>query len=320
MKGRALAVNLAVAAATVLVLFLAAEAGLRFVFLRQLNPFTPDPEIGYRLKTDFDGVYPRVWVRTDSAGRRVPQDQERDAGGELLFIGDSVTFGFGVAAEDSFPYVVGRALGEPEQVADAAVPGYNLAQSLVLLRENVARERPRLVIFGLVVNDIPGADRAATYEDIDPAAARANRGGFLSWSAFAAFIDRRLRRIEARFDPPPEATTTLADVRDFDAEMTPEAVAAFDAQWRQLEQAQLRLGVPVYVLICPFRQQVEGTSGDAFQRFAARRCSGGPLVCLDPLGVMRAAGGTLFNGASSYHYNPRGHRILGTWLAERIGR
>lgn len=322
MRWRSWAVNLALAAGTLLLLFAAAEVGLRVVLLRNLNPFVPDPEIGYRLKPDFEGLYPRQWVRTDAHGMRIPLDQGTDAGGELLFIGDSVAFGFGVLAEESFPYVAGRALGEADQVAVAAVPGYNLGQSLALLRESADRVRPRLVVFALVVNDIPGAANPATYGDIDPHAARAARGGVLSRSVFAAFIERRLRRIEARFDPPDEVETAaaMAEVTDFQAQLPAAAVAAFDAQWEELEAMQPQVGVPFYVVVCPYRQQVEGDAGDAFQRFAVGRCGGGPLVCLDPLEELRAAGGKLFNGASSYHYDPRGHRILGEWLARQLDR
>lgn len=321
MRWRSTAVNASLAVGTVLLLCVAAELMLRFLLLGNLNPFTPDPELGFRLKTDFEGLYPRAWVRTDGNGLRVPMDQDGDSGGRLLFGGDSVTFGFGVAAEQSFPYVTGRALGAPHDVAIAAVPGYNLGQALALLRENVSRQRPRLVVVGLVVNDIGSAADSATYTDIDPHAARSERGGFLSHSLFVAFLERRLRRIAARNDTPDERNSAFVAVDDFATWLPEETVAAFDAQWGQLEALQLETGVPIYVLLCPYREQVDGVAGDAYQAFVAERCAGSPLRCLDPLAVMRASGSAeeLFNGVSTYHYTPRGHRVLGEWLAGHLG-
>lgn len=316
-----LAVNIGLALVTVIALFVAAELALRLVLLRNLNPFEPDPEVGYRLKASFDGVYPRAWVRTDSLGRRIPRQQAGDATGEMLFVGDSVTFGFGVSAEESFPFVAGRQLGQPRTVTVAAVPGYNLEQVLALLEESFEQASPRWVVYGLVVNDIGSARTPATYADIDPHAARSAAGGPLSWSMFAAFVERRIRRIELRFQPPEELREQADEDYDRMQHLDAEAVAAFDAQWGRLEAMAEAAGVPFYVLICPYRQQVHGSAGAAFQRFAAARCAAGSLECLDPLpAFLAAADEPLFNGTSAFHYSPRGHELLGRWLAERLGR
>lgn len=320
MRGRDLAINLGLALAGLLAVALAAELGLRTVLLRNLNPFRPDPEIGFRLKSSFEGTYPRVRVRTDAHGRRVPLHQDAAGGGRWLFIGDSVTFGFGVAVEESYPYVTGRALGDPDGVAVAAVPGYNLGQTLAVLEENLELAVPELVVVGLVVNDLGSAAHPASYEDIDPHAARAARGGLFARSMLVSFIERRLQRVAASFEPPRESAAGLADVADFDLELPAADRVAFDAQWAQLQAVQRRVGRPFYVLICPYRQQVESPeAATAFQRFAVARCGEGPLRCLDPLEWMRQhAAEELFNGDSSYHYNERGHALLGAWLSERL--
>ena len=85
MKARQLATNIGLTLLTLLLLFIVAEVGLRLLLSRNLNPFEPDPELEFRLRSSFDGVYPRTWVRTDSLGRRIPAEQTVDATGRKLF-------------------------------------------------------------------------------------------------------------------------------------------------------------------------------------------------------------------------------------------
>ncbi len=317
---RDLLINLAIAACSLVLVALAAELALRFVLLRNLNPFERDAEIGFRLKSSFEGTYPRVRVRTDAAGRRVPTDFEGFAGGRYLFVGDSVTFGFGVLARESLPAQFGERIGRPGEVANAAVPGYNLEQALAVLGENLARQHPELIVYGLVVNDLYDADRPLRYEDIDPHANRIQAGGLLSRSLLVAFIQRRWRRLTSRFGDPEPVRSGAAVVQDFDRELDPATVQAFDHQWAALERIGTTTGIPVVVIVFPFRQQLEQPGTPlALQRFVQLRCLDSPLRCLDPIGVLRTQlGDGLFNGTSSFHFNPRGHSIIAGWLLEQL--
>ena len=75
-----------------------------------------------------------------------------------------------------------------------------------------------------------------------------------------------------------------------------------------------------WVVVLPFRQQIEAADPNrAWQRFVARRCTGSPLRCIDPLETLREhRDRPLFNGRSSYHFNPEGHRLLAEWLDARL--
>ncbi len=315
---RDLLINVSLAAGSIMLLALAGELALRFV-LPNRNPFERNAEIGYRLKRSFEGTYPWVPVRTDAAGRRVPADFAGVAGGRYLFVGDSVTFGFGVLAEESFPVRFGELVGRPGEVANAAVPGYNLEQVLAVLGDNLARQRPELIVYGLVVNDLYGADSPLGYEDIDPHANRMQAGGLLSRSLLIAFIQRRWTRLARRFGDPEPARSGSA-VLDFDQELDRATVQAFDRQWAALESIGTTTGIPVVVVVLPFRRQVEqlGTPR-ALQRFVQARCVDSPIRCLDPIEVLRVQlGDGLFNGTSSFHFNPRGHGIIAAWLIEQL--
>ncbi len=319
MKLKRRAVNLLLVLASLLVTSLAAEVVLRFVLSRSFNPFQPDGELGFRLKPDFDGFYPWVRVRTDDAGHRVPRETRVPPTGKILFVGDSVTFGFGVRSEESFPFRFGEHIGRPQDVANAAVPGYNLEQVLGILREELRRSRPEAVFYGLCLNDIGSATRPIEYEDINPHRKRMREGGFLSSSMLVAFLQRRLQRLGARFDGSQGGPVSrVSFLRDLDGPEMAQSLATFDLQWAELEQIHRQTGIPVTVLILPFREQVEEhPEWRAPQEFLADKCASSPIVCLDPLSMLlEHRQQTLYNGASSLHFNPLGHRLLADWLAD----
>jgi lysophospholipase L1-like esterase len=69
----------------------------------------------------------------------------------IVVLGDSCTFGFGVAAGEAWPAVLERLLNEsgkfvPVQVINGATPGTNLFQHVIVLRKKLAAFRPDLVI------------------------------------------------------------------------------------------------------------------------------------------------------------------------------
>jgi lysophospholipase L1-like esterase len=87
----------------------------------------------------------------------------------ILVLGDSIAFGFGVAEKDAFPRVVERQLrdhtlraGHPRvEVINAGVPGWNLVNSYLFLKERGLAFQPDLVLLTLVNNDVPAVDKLA---------------------------------------------------------------------------------------------------------------------------------------------------------------
>lgn len=320
-KRRELLLNIGLALGMFLAMCVAAELGLRYVLLSKYNPFQPDAELGVRLKSDFDGTYPRVRVRTDHYGRRIPADQQGDATGRYLFVGDSVTFGFSMLAKDSFPALVAERLGNRADATVAAVPGYNLGQAVMLADESVRLTKPEFVVYTLVVNDLGSALSPATYESLDPAAARAREGGFLAQSAFVAFVQRRLTRLSSRLANPESEQRTSNVVRDYLAELPPEVSRAFREQWLDLQSLQRRFEVPVYVLVAPFAYQVYEEPGlRALQDYVELLCEGSSFLCIDPLPLfLRNSDKPLFTNGSSYHFNQAGHELLANFLVRAVG-
>ncbi|HEX6198916.1 MAG TPA: GDSL-type esterase/lipase family protein, partial [Thermoanaerobaculia bacterium] len=155
--------KLALAAAAAVLALLAAEGALRLTgaadagrgaawYAGGNHPrflFAPDATTGYRLRPGFEGMDVaatgefRVPVEIDGLGLRAGAGGGDRAGG-VLAVGDSLTFGEGVAAGETFAARLEDALGVP--VVNAGVPGYSSRQSAARARELLPRLRPRLVL------------------------------------------------------------------------------------------------------------------------------------------------------------------------------
>jgi len=134
----------------------------------------PPDEMRKRVENFPDaGYYRRVSWEINSAGCRgaLPRADQR----VVLFVGSSVTFGWGVRAEDSFPGLIrGRLEQEPDSqwsVVNAGVPGYSSYQCLRHLEELLPKFKPRVVVVEVGINDgvwapgLPDAQMAGVLVD-----------------------------------------------------------------------------------------------------------------------------------------------------------
>ena len=105
------AINLLLAITTAALPITILELTLRpFAFLsgRATNIFINDEELGWKLKPLARGKASQVNVAINSKGvrdREIPYTHPSNRK-RILFIGDSVTFGFGLEEEQTFPYLV----------------------------------------------------------------------------------------------------------------------------------------------------------------------------------------------------------------------
>jgi hypothetical protein len=93
-----------------------------------------------------------------------------------MMVGDSFTFGEGVAEEDTFAARVERALAPrftpPPQMIAAAVPGYGSDNEAARLPEWLAEFAPRAVVVVFVPNDPIPLDEELSHEDLMTVGAR----------------------------------------------------------------------------------------------------------------------------------------------------
>ncbi|HVX16223.1 MAG TPA: GDSL-type esterase/lipase family protein [Pirellulales bacterium] len=153
-----------------LVTLVSAEGMLRvYVALRgwtpncyaaQLHLFRPEPIAGYDLRPGFrlrSGVYS---VSINSLGLRGPEVNRTKPSGvrRIAIVGESSAFGYLVSDGEEAARRLEKILAaeeHPIEVINAAVPGYNLFQSIERFREVVAPLKPDIVVAYLGWNDLP---------------------------------------------------------------------------------------------------------------------------------------------------------------------
>lgn len=92
------------------------------------------------------------WYLTRRPGLDLGRVANLEAPGELVvFFGDSITQGYGVRPEESFPSLVARELGIP--FVNAGVPGDTMAAGLARIERDALPHRPRLTLVEFGGND-----------------------------------------------------------------------------------------------------------------------------------------------------------------------
>lgn len=119
----------------------------------------PDAELYYVHEPNTDAHYRYFRVRINSLGMRGAEISEKAPDElRLLFLGDSVTFGWGVEEEDTFAERVGsmleERLGRPVRSLNSGVGSYNTQSEWGFLSRHGDRLEPDLVALVYVVNDI----------------------------------------------------------------------------------------------------------------------------------------------------------------------
>lgn len=146
--------------ACVLGLFLV-EAGSRVVYtLREdLSSFGTwyafSPDVGWRPRPSYEGtVFGGSSRKFDENGfLRVDSDQlEDDARPKVLFLGDSITFGFGVSTESTFVEQLDRLLPDVSAI-NAGVIGYSSYQGFRTIEQLGKSLKPDVVVASFNFND-----------------------------------------------------------------------------------------------------------------------------------------------------------------------
>jgi arylsulfatase A len=122
--------------------------------------FIKDDVLGWRLRPRASDTYRGIVYAVNSKGVRGPElpYERRDASAKrILYLGDSVTAGFGLPVEQSYPYMV-EAIAERRglsiETVNAGVDGYSPWQYALSLQREGIRYQPDLVVIGFVLNDV----------------------------------------------------------------------------------------------------------------------------------------------------------------------
>ena len=151
--------------------------------------FVRDDALGWKLRANAVDEWGGVEVHVNERGFRGPVVSYPRAGGtrRILYLGDSVTFGYRIARwEDTYPYVIASMLEArdsiPTETVNLAVEGYSQWQEHLLLEQEGYRYRPDLVVVGFVLNDVTEMFHLARFGGSDE--------GFQLRHSYASAFDR----------------------------------------------------------------------------------------------------------------------------------
>jgi hypothetical protein len=136
--------------ASLLVLFIVGEVFCRIFIPDTRLQYAVDPEMIARFVPNqsgylHNGMNGEPLVRINELGLRGPNFDET-AKHRILFLGDSFTFGSGVADDQSFVALLNHALGPSVEVVNGGQPGFGMFQMETILKRLVFVVRPELVV------------------------------------------------------------------------------------------------------------------------------------------------------------------------------
>lgn len=123
--------------------------------------FVKDAQLGWKLKPNADDLWGDARVKINSKGLRGPvlDYAKRPNVKRILYLGDSVTFGYGLKSyEQSFPYLIeGMIENEVEyeiETINAGVDGYSQWQEYIFFSTEGIKYAPDLVVVSFILNDV----------------------------------------------------------------------------------------------------------------------------------------------------------------------
>jgi lysophospholipase L1-like esterase len=325
---RALFIGVAVALG-----LLSVEGGLRLAGYRPLptHPITGNQELLHQY-TKFRSSRRLIWeltpgwsgregygtVTINSRGLREREIPLGKPAGtfRILCLGDSVTFGHWVEAEEAYPRRLEERLQARStkriQVINAGVPGYSPFQELTWLEEEGWAYEPDLVLLGFVLNDV--VERYVTLAEyggsntilgVDTTVRLGPVTRLVRRTAFHRFVTSLMLTGARRRE--------IYSVRQlFDEDLSPEIQGAWEQTRDELDALAAATGdrgVSLVVLVFPFRFQIAQHMAPVPQRRveAWGREAGVPV--LDLTGVFARLGPQ--NGFLDHdHPTPAGHQAV----------
>ena len=154
--------NFGLLVATVVLFFGGIEAALRMTGLQTTKPNPPkifqksvDPKISYELKPGIQERAYRSTVTTNEQGFRITTHSSAHLSPHpfIVFLGDSITFGYGLEDDEAIPARIQKALPQ-YTIINTAVPGYNLKQQTAVYRKKIASLMPEALVLIFHPNDL----------------------------------------------------------------------------------------------------------------------------------------------------------------------
>ncbi|HET9314902.1 MAG TPA: HEAT repeat domain-containing protein, partial [Vicinamibacteria bacterium] len=236
----------------------------------------------YTMRSVANGWPPWEEFNADGLRDRTHAPEKPEGVRRLVFLGDSVTLGDQLEANQAYPRVLDAELqadGHPVEVFTVALWGWSTRQERIAYQRIARRYGPDQVVLAVCLNDIPELQNN-----------RSRPPRLLAALHDRSALVRRLVNASAR---------EIGSVEELFASPEPEKVRAgferFFAEVRSVRDDATRDGADFVLVVFPFRFQVApGAPPARAQRRIAEFCEGERMRCLDLLDTLRPAGEAAF--------------------------
>lgn len=275
------------------------------------------PGLASELRPGFATHYRGFDVALNSSGFRGREFHARRPGElRVALVGDSFTFGNGVAFEDTLGERLAaelERLGRPAAVFNCGVPGYNAEQAVITARERALALDVDVLVYVFFANDLePSPERREVPQD----AVIDKLHGFPLRSALGQWCAVHVKRLLARSGLDVDARTRAA----WSANLEQGGKARLEAALDDLRAACAERGVPLLVAVYPFlAPPATNPFGevDAFARAACRERSI-PCVALAEAFPADERLYELWSSTWDSHPDGAGHALAARVLAPRL--
>lgn len=123
-------------------------------YAKLLTQKSKNPVIGHEHRKNRQATLQSVQIRTNNFGMRGPNiDLDRSGERRILFLGSSLTLGWGVPEPETLPAILNDRLGDRIEVVNAGVCNYNTTQYVELFMTKLTVLNPTDIVLQYFIND-----------------------------------------------------------------------------------------------------------------------------------------------------------------------
>ncbi len=273
----------------------------------------------------------RAHLQINESGLR-DLDPVAAADGRLWEVGDSFTFGWGVANEESFGAVAAGQLGWPWY--SVASPGTDVCGYRTLVARMPKEARPKAVLMGLTIEndlmeyDCPARTAASAAEPVPekrsfrlPPLIYFKHGltGISALYNFVAVSVKQISSLESLLVGLHLIAPPAAELHQFPEDRVEEVLDSTVAEIGRLNE-ELPAGTPFAVVLIPARLDL--MKADPYFRSLreglASRLAAKGIAVVDPYPSFEPEGAAKIHFAHDGHWSALGHRLAGEAAAKRL--
>ena len=338
------------------VILVCAEIGLRFIHafyypdmkVGSLANFTDSSEYPWRMRAGVKVVQPERYgdrqYHFNQDGYRAVNAEQKNGVCNIIFLGDSITFGLGVEVENTFSDKLTSSL----QLSDESIGqqklalfGYSIGSEVSAFKKYAKIDKTRFIVLQMYMNDFERITKRVSNSEGAQEMQNAEQPRITLGQAFFILKEQlitrsalaiRLRQVihmivyyalhdlkREYFPDRLNASEPINKLKLLETNPDDKQITAF-VETLDLQAWLKKTGLPLIVFLSPNEVQLFTHKFDAINTRFMRFCESSQLKCFDPLEDMRSLPDEIKNKLflDGLHLSETGHEFVANWLNKNI--